>query len=305
MKKILLLNISFLLVVFIFFEFLSFLVLNKKYNINHLSYNKIINPTKEHLLRYLRPIEYKNNEKSPILLFGCSVTYGHGLKEEETFAHILSDSTQRTVINLARQGESSAFFYYILSHQDIFNEIIKNKLINKKAPEYAIYTYIPMHEDRNLIYRYNIKSEIFRIRYKLINNNLIEDRVAFPLLHSLYSVIIIEEITNKINCLNKEYKEKLFSKLMKESIKILKKNFPDIKTYIIFYPANFRNKNADYKHEIEMLNKIDENTKVIDLTSLNKEIYNREYWLEQDPGHPSALAWRKNIPIIINELNIK
>ena len=42
--------------------------------------------------------------KNPVLVFGCSYSYGHGLKREQTFPYLLSEYTKRPVLNLSNCG---------------------------------------------------------------------------------------------------------------------------------------------------------------------------------------------------------
>ena len=46
-----------------------------------------------------------NYSSNPILIFGCSYSYGHGLKKEESFPYILSNTTKRPVYNFNNCGE--------------------------------------------------------------------------------------------------------------------------------------------------------------------------------------------------------
>ena len=105
MKKLILYNIAVLIILAIILEIISFfLALN--YELTHTSENVFKYLYKHYFgkeeyrfydldLKDNRPISGKTFKKKPILLFGCSVTYGFKLSNEENFSGILSKLTKR------------------------------------------------------------------------------------------------------------------------------------------------------------------------------------------------------------------
>ena len=74
-------------------------------------------------------LEYK---KQPILLYGCSFTYGDGLKDNENFSYILSKTTKRPVYNFGLSGKGMQHSLHIMqNHPKISPE-----------PQYIIYTFL-------------------------------------------------------------------------------------------------------------------------------------------------------------------
>ena len=120
MKKVLFFNFLFLAIAFIILEIFSFLLFISvnfeefkdssalhfyKNWFNFENFRLVENNFK------FRPIEYKNSEKRPIVLFGCSHTYGTNLGEKETFSYQLSNYTGRTVYNFAIPGAGTSSIY--------------------------------------------------------------------------------------------------------------------------------------------------------------------------------------------------
>ena len=93
----------------------------------------------EHLLdseTYRKPIFAKNPNEDTIVLFGCSFTYGSGLKEEQAFHSKLNKYWDKTVYNYGYPGGSPKEILYILRNW----EKLKNHP-NKNEIEYFIYTF--------------------------------------------------------------------------------------------------------------------------------------------------------------------
>lgn len=100
-----------------YFRIKDFFISNNKFNLQSYplkiySFSEFyqINKKEDGYFRPESGIEYKN--KPPILLLGCSYTYGHRLKYEETFGLKLSQFAKRHVINKAvcRYGVNTALF---------------------------------------------------------------------------------------------------------------------------------------------------------------------------------------------------
>lgn len=200
-KKILLINLSLLLITLLVAEFFSWLILSVKYKTSIENFNKITDskisiplmkyskvqlPTKETLLSNIRDGKIVNNSKPPIILFGCSYTGGFGLKDDEIFAVKLADSAHRTVINRGKEGTGLPFLYYQLSQKDVVSKLPKNA-------EHIIFTLIPDHFPRLYRYRNFVLTGEHTLRYKIVEDKLVEDRPVFAPIHSLFSAILIEE----------------------------------------------------------------------------------------------------------------
>lgn len=175
MKKIVIFNLVLLFLSFFIIEGLSYMHLYFKYkdcieayneitkqkNIFPMKYQKVTIPTKEELINNLRNIEYGDENKQPIILFGCSYVYGFGLEENQTFSHKLAQLTNRTIVNRGKSGTGLPFFYFQLSDKEILNTLPQN-------PQYIIYTLIPDHFPRLYRYRNFVLTGDHTLRYKII-----------------------------------------------------------------------------------------------------------------------------------------
>ena len=84
------------------------------------------------------PVKNANSEKNPIVLFGCSFTYGHKIPINSTFHEVLSQYTNRPIYDRSYHGFGVNQMLYQLKNEKLY------QIINKK-PDYIIYTYIPDH----------------------------------------------------------------------------------------------------------------------------------------------------------------
>lgn len=316
LKKFLFIVIINLIVLFFIVELCSYIFLCNKYKddiINYLKittgkdikipyipYVKVSTQDRNSLLSNFRPVEYRNPDKKPIILFGCSYIYGFGLDENQTFSKKLADYTGRTVINRGRFGTGLPFLYYQLSDNMVINELPKN-------PEYIIYTLIPDHFPRLFRYRTWVMSGEQALRYKIKNNNLIEDKSVFPLLHSFFTSIVIEEYISIKNTHNREKTNKLFVKLLSESNKLIKEKFSSSvsehpKFVIIYFECPLDLPDL-YQNEINSIQNISSDIIFFNVLEEVPEIKDRKYWLE-DECHPNAQAWDRIVPILVEKLHL-
>ena len=305
MKKIILINIAVLIVIGIISELSSYIVLCCKYKkdiidfikietgkdikIPYIKYQMVKLPSREQLLSNFRPVEKRNPNKKPIILFGCSYTYGFGLNEDETFSRKLADFTDRTVINRGKSGTGIPFMYYQLSDEKVVKELPKDT-------EYVIFTLISDHFRRLFRYRNFVANAEHTLRYKITEKDgekiLVEDRPIFPFLHSLFTSIVIEENIEKNSAFGDKM-DTLFIKLMSESNKLIKKNFPNAKFVVIYFecPTDIPN---SYNKEIRLLSK---NIEDITVFRVKKEVH-------QIRNNPTGEAWDKIIPVLSEKLHL-
>lgn len=314
-KKILLINVVLIAVIFAVVEIFSYHFLFNRYkdvieNYNviqsrnnssiikkpALKYVKVTLPKKEELISFKRPIEYRNSSKKPIVLIGCSFTEGFGLNEDETFSRKLADYTDRTVYNRGRSGTGLPYLYYQLSDNEILSQMPKNT-------EYIIYTLIPDHFPRMFRYRNFVMSGDHTLRYKIKNGKLVQDRILFPALHSLNTAIVIEEFLANKRCEYKDNTKNLFHKIIAESDKIIKQYFDNAKLVILYIKNPLDNDIHEYDEIINELKNIDSNIEIIYINDLIPELYDRENWIE-DNDHPSGKAWDKIVPVLCKKLGI-
>ena len=166
MKKIILVNLLVVIFLLVFIEFLSVLfVINER--LKQLNESSLLKRYKNNIVEYVvncytnkwnygyydleeenfRPIAGNGFKRRPIILFGCSVTYGNLLDSENNFSGILSRISKRPVYNMAYDGWGPAHMLKLLKEN-------RNKnLFFIKNPEYVVYTIIKDHKKRLVFYQ--------------------------------------------------------------------------------------------------------------------------------------------------------
>ena len=85
--------------------------------------------------RFKRPDSHFKHKKKPIMLIGCSYTFGQSLDDDDTFASQLQRLTGRWVYNLGVIGQDIVISDMLLHEEEKVQQI-------KEKPEYIIYTYM-------------------------------------------------------------------------------------------------------------------------------------------------------------------
>ena len=266
----------------------------KDIKIPYIPYVKVSNPNRDFLLSGFRPVEYKDKNKKPVILFGCSYTESFGLQDNETFSAKLANYTGRTVYNRGKSGTGLPFLYYQLNDKQVLDELPKN-------PEYIIYTFIPDHIPRLTRFRSWVMCGDLLLRYKISKGKLVVDEPRFPVLHTFFTSIVIEEYIE--NHKRQEDVYKLFEEIWKQSVEIIQKEFKDTKIVIVYYESPFDLPYL-YKDEIEKMKNVSPNIIFFDVKKEIPDIMDRKYWLE-DNSHPSALAWDTIVPKLADRLGLK
>lgn len=227
----------------------------------------------------------KENDKKPILWFGCSFAEGAGLEDIQTPCYKISSLSGRSCINKAKGATGTQFMYY---------QLLKDKEdTNEQEPEYIIYTFIWNHLQRLYNYQVSPLIDMQNLRYKIKNGKLEEIK---PIFMPVYSSFFIKRLLNKkvSNQTIQEHKDfELFNKIMEESVKITKERNPNSKFIMIEFPENSRKELPQY--EIDTLNSY--GITVVKVTDLIKDIdiYDKKYWLPDDI-HPTVEAWDLFLP---------
>ncbi len=315
--KILVVNLIITLVLLMVVEIISYLIIVCQYSkfkgfkevIKEFRYKKIYNRTEENLVNFsFRPIEYRNPNKRPIILFGCSFTYGHGLNDEETFSRKLADYTDRTVVNRGLSGEGVSFLYFQVTSRNIMNKIKHSISFSPSSiqinadVEYIIYTFIYGHRLRNYRYKITPLDQFFNIEYQYINNKLERINVKHPFFHSLHTVTLINQSSENSKRKSDEYQELILIKEFQESFKILKNYFPNAKI-VIFYMPDGQHDNANIKDDIEYFKTKFNDVIIINADTLIQDLRDKKYWISGD-DHPSEYAWDVIVPKLSEELKI-
>ncbi len=324
MKKIysILIIILFCLMMFFAFDYLQYkkdcktYITLDKYNLNPpRKYSNYLFGNIGYTISSLKYLSKKNfrknfansddNKKPPIILFGCSFTYGTMLEDNQTFSYKLSKLTKRNVYNYALEACGIQHMYYFLSNKKFY----KNISSASYPPPYVIYVYIPSHLQRltSNIFPNSLSSNGCIVLYTLKDNNLkLKKMPSFLFRSFLIKKIfyLIDKKNNKMTIENNYKKFILANELFLQSKKQLEKRYPNIKFVILKY--NVEN-NWEDGYEMpfmwDVLKK--EGFIVIDSKDLigRKFKYNSEDSV-QDGYHPSEKAWDLLVPKLVKKLNL-
>lgn len=247
-------------------------------------------------------------KKRPIIILGGSYAYGHGLYKEDTFPYLLSELTQRPVLNFSRCG-GQAFssidnLYQFISANDENKELVA-------SAEYVVYVYMADHINR---YLFGNPANEYNLRFLPSNFEKFITKFYF-----------VRTIAGKIRYLfytfdypNTSRSEKILKKLLINMNKHVKTFAPDSELIIVLYddkfcPEQMRSfdKSAiKYMSEIRNSALWDEfgkeyGAKVVHTKDLTGFYFDKEYKLDGDfilaGWHPNGKAWRLFTPLFVEE----
>lgn len=282
----------------ILIELLSYQVLCYRYKDDlgkqFIKYSKINILNDDKLLTGFRPTEYRDKNKPPIFVFGCSYVQGTGLNDNQTVSRKLADYTNRTVYNRGKSGLGIYYFYYLLNNEKIIKDLPKN-------PQYIIWILIPDHVPRMYRYR-SVPLGIYNFRSKIKNGQIVTDNISCKFLHSFFTSIVLEEFIAKRRYENKSKTDFMFIKLFKESDKLIKKNFPNTKLVVVSFDL-YNYIPADYYRRLQLLKDEIPDIQIIDINKEIPDIADKRY-IGDDKVHPNEQAWDKIVPVLAKKLNL-
>ena len=287
--KIFFINFLILALLCIIFESCIFFSLKKKYP--NLKYRYNISYADSIEKMFPRPpagLEYK---KAPIMILGCSYSYGLFLEEKKSPHHILSELTQRPVFNYSLPGKGFQHSLYIL----------QNKILDKKmsSPKYVIYFMMNDHIRR--MYSPVMFSDLYgQPVYKLDkNSNLVFVSESLPwyrkafLFYYFWNYYYFNWFQYKYS-----YHQKYVLAYLRQINYEIKKLYPDAKFVVVLYD-DFNRFGIDFspleKDGIRVLQ-----TKEI----TGENLLNVEKYTADDNSHPNEVAWNLVLPALVKELNL-
>ncbi len=233
---------------------------------------------------------FRGKGKGNIILFGCSYAAGLYLNEKDNIGTILSEETGKTVYNRAISGCGTATILYQLQNMNIKQEI--------PNADYIIYEFIPDHFRRNLTIMPNCIFNEFTANYRINKYKKLE-LYKYSFFKYLFYSFYITRLTNDAiiqKLSNSKYSTVLFTLLISEIYKTIKKLYPKAKFIILVY--------CDYDDSKEkvkdIFNRIKREFPDIDIVyttefSCGEDIIKRKY-LFTDKIHPSKEVWQVLIP---------
>ena len=316
MKKIFLINILFIFLIILSFEFYLYKKSNDEYpfifsvsKLNHTSmkenYENLKNDYYElgndqEVFLYRRPVGLNYNYP-PIILFGGSFAWGARLHEYQTFHYLLSELTKRPVYNRAISGWGTQHMLYQLKQEDFYSSL--------PAPKYVIYLYISDHISR--LYKYNFifnsgrKYSYNYLKYNNFFGKLYEEKriqiIPFSRIYNHYILRFLAQIQER----NTQKSFDLLEKHLIECKKEIDKHWGENNTQFIVldyegqgfnvFPEVLNNKN------IQKL-KNEDNIIVIKTSDLTDIKLDENYILDKNDSHPNAKAWELITPLFAEKL---
>lgn len=312
--KIVFINILFLIGILIIAEIASFamgykmqyaFIMNKKTTLDYMVSRYFVDAAREYYdvpNKKMRPIAGENFKKNPIVLFGCSVTYGNLLKDNENFSGVLSKITKRPVYNMAGDG-------WTFAH--MLKNLQSNPTIENINPDYIIYTYIIDQKRRLFFYQGWPHDTGLYLRYKIDRHNkLVEVKEDYPLYWRSAFVKTMQIFIQQVNVLNTEKTSKLMLRILDESVKIMKQRYPHAKLIMLLYDDPDCERGA---REIYDNNYYLSQDELNAIKNMGFEIVNIEEEMgfptctadyKVDNHHPSAKFWNEFTPKLVKKLNM-
>lgn len=243
-----------------------------------------------------RPIENKDSKEAPIILFGCSNTWGLHLNENETFSYQLGKLTNHPIYNRAQCGWGVQHMFFQLNNEDFYKLIsIPNK--NSITP-YIIYVFFDGHYSRMTSPTTLSYPNCYSIFYKKKNNKFIPKKRNF-----ISDKIIIQHYINNhiqwssFNKLDFYQRQKtdLIIDYIIQSQKEAKKHWGNVNFVVFFYSNIFYGDQT-----IKKLN----DAGIITITDKDTKINSEDKKYKSSDEHATALYWEHVTPIIIDKLNL-
>lgn len=253
----------------------------------------------ENSLKEDRKLTGAEYSRRPIVLLGCSYTFGHGLSKEENFSGVLSKYTHRPVYNYARDGAGPLEEYNFL-YTD-FNSPIWNKSSDK--PEFIIYTYM--------------FNQVWRLLQGIENIN----QTDLPHKHigeSQVSYIFYKQYLYGKNYVNIDNSLNFMKIIFTEMNKHFKKISPDSKFILLLYQDKISSGPSSLQYKIEKMTLEKSTWKDLEKEGISvistedlvgEKFLSPDYMLKYDYDkicsfHPSAKVWKVLVPKLVKKFNM-
>ena len=227
-------------------------------------------------------------KKNPIVTLGCSYTYGHGLKKQETFPFLLSSLSLRPVYNFAVCGGNAL---------NSFDRTLEDKNFNPTEIQNAdYYVYIYMY---NHFGRYVSNYVLMNYYTELFKTSKIEhDLAQITLFRYIFCDFRRAQILRGYP--NNKYQKEYLKNVMRLVKRKMEDFSPNAKLIVIIYdekiPEKMINPDVIFLHDDELWNEISKETgcKVVHSKDLVGFKFDKNYKLPVDfaPCHPNAKVWK-------------
>ena len=239
-----------------------------------------------HIDEYSRRITpgYDSTRAEHALFFGCSISFGYGLEDNETLPYYFQENSNTNAKNYSVNGSGTNFMLARLQTQDLTTQVAE-----KNGAAYYVFFWDHIQRAVGTMDRYT--SWVHTAPYFYLDNDKIVRDHTFKdgryWLSKFYELVYQTSIVNyfKINFPTKisDRHYDLVSEMILESKKTYNEQFEGNEFYVVIYPSY-----KDYEEE-EMLSFLEyldqKNIKYIDLSNFVE--YGAQHHLVGDP-HPRA-----------------
>lgn len=229
----------------------------------------------------------KNNEKRPIILFGCSFTYGDHLNDDETFGYVLSKNYDRTVYNFGVSSGSPREMLYMLSNSE--------KYLPKVDAEYVFYVYIGDQARRLLFDNWPLES-YSRPGFNVIDKSIIfYTQPQFSIKRLIAYRAISQMIAEKRIANGDISAYNLLNLFFIQSYNKIKQQYPNSRFVILVYDENgLENWSQLIDNDISII-------KLWDIVDVN--YYTQDYQVKDD-AHPNKKFWELIVPALSKKFKL-
>ena len=300
--KIILINILYLILLFIGFEIFFYIkdtnFISKKHSLKDIHYSLKKEPFKNKFNDFKRemrrPVGLKYKKK-PILFLGCSYAYGQFLNEEDTLSYKISKKAKRPVYNWACPAWGIQHAYYIVEHMPKI----------EPAPEYVFYVFMNDHLRRMFIncfredYAENLQYKIKNGVFEKVDNryNIFDNSYLLVNLKNFFVYFYKKSETS----------QRLFTYYVHQLNNEVKFLYPNSKFVILMFEKN--DKKKKWKLPYQLMNQLrQEGIEVVFLNDItNVNFAEDKYRLEKDKDyyrHPNGEAWDVVSDALIKEFKL-
>lgn len=238
----------------------------------------------------------KNYKKPPIVLFGCSFTYGYKLNDDQTISHFLSEMSKRPVYNRGHNSWGLPHLVYQLSREDFYQ--------NVPEPEYLIYVFSKHSIQMFYDYVFQLWDTNICLRYKEKNGKLIrvENPPKFIQGSYLLKIFYRKLAENSYNCKFSDKDENLAVLHFVTAKNEAQKHWKNTKYVVLFLDKiteteGFQDKlQSDLKKEGFVVLNAEDLTGFSDIP--------KKYRVQPDDPHPGEKYWQHLVPALIKKLNL-
>jgi hypothetical protein len=254
--------------------------------------------TVDHLHKRVTP-DYDSVKKEYALFFGCSIAFGEGLEDNQTFAYQIQQKSKRyNSYNFSCSSTGSNYMLALLQ-----NISLKSQVREEKGKAFYIFFWDHMYRSIGAMDRYTSWMHMSPYYYlkngKIVHEKMFKD--GRPIISTIYENIYQSNIVKYFQLdfplsLNDTHFD-LVTEMIAESKRCYEKQFGNDEFYVVLYP-NYVEYTEEQLNTLKRFLK-QKHIKFVDLTKVIK--YSVKYTLGGDP-HPNANTNKLLSNSLLNEM---